>query len=1016
MINSENLHYTPVLNINQFNENSLMRTYADQLQQAEIEEKLKIMQLARRLGTQWEVIEKEDMISSSFISFVNPKISGVMKALYNLFFTMFNGQEYKRQINGTKKWNTQHNRYEPNKVPVKNIVDKLYTACINEGLTNEEADAVVSPFRASTKEEMTMREASETALLHNKDFEGQLRREFSVGRSPSPNVKGEEDEGIRQSYMIREQLFKIFSEKPIQEFNKGTDQAGEAFNTSGIYRNVQKERDYERGVLPNDQIEEQLEKKIGDYSDIGTESGAVGAPSTQAVPAGDPELKGRILPYGETELYKKQVSSLVNIIKKAIDDQRLELQPDTTTTILFEAFVALLPSLTRTEKEELENLGLIRMSKLQGQDKITHSITTKIMYDVLTEIRRIYNRPAKEDFDFKDRTTTVDEAREATETREEFLSFGAQLYQLLMGNFTSTALFDEEGKPLNWKIIAGEVAEMYEMIPEGTPQEEHWRSLFESDKRAIDPNTGTFKNFFIQRKEGDFSPVGVKYFGLSNRHINILEKLHKNIPIDREEDNIMDQVDTSYGGFMKGYFYERNDTLDFENSLRNLQQTLEGEIDELKQKEEQNATDQAHDIFIKAIEELNGIPHEDFWKQKINDGSPIMNMLQRHGQEIVKLGNSKYLSEAKNIYHQILDAQFEASQKTNWFEMRYDGDFTINEILGSTDVGKSNYFIPSYLPADVLKYLENSGLRFFDEDTNKDKIYEIISEIVLPLMMITYKHIHDEGQSEREKESPEPKVKDEKDTKIDELLLEAYQKLPKSINELRKISIAPTKRGMLYKNTEQIAQQILDLGDNFITHLSRSSIHKIVDLQEEAKQNGTYQKSAAKNFGMNELEQISPPMTGIALLFDILAIRFIKWFDTRTNNKINKEEIAGITEAMHIEIITYMLLGWQFSRIRQDTHRETSQGGGKLKNPVVKQVAIGSGIKKKLRTEKPTGKIITNVKDAEHRFNIIIGSIKAGNNSKDLINELSSIVDYLYDNNKMTKSQYQSMIKMITKL
>ena len=56
--------------------------------------------------------------------------------------------------------------------------------------------------------------------------------------------------------------------------------------------------------------------------------------------------------------------------------------------------------------------------------------------------------------------------------------------------------------------------------------------------------------------------------------------------------------------------------------------------------------------------------------------------------------------------------------------------------------------------------------------------------------------------------------------------------------------------------------------------------------------------------------------------------------------------------------------------------------------------------------------IITNLADLRERMKLIIGSIEAGNSSKDLKNELSEILYYLYKNRKINKNVYESLINL----
>ena len=67
----------------------------------------------------------------------------------------------------------------------------------------------------------------------------------------------------------------------------------------------------------------------------------------------------------------------------------------------------------------------------------------------------------------------------------------------------------------------------------------------------------------------------------------------------------------------------------------------------------------------------------------------------------------------------------------------------------------------------------------------------------------------------------------------------------------------------------------------------------------------------------------------------------------------------------------------------------------------------------KIKPTKGTGVKILTPKQTLQRLPIALLQVKAGNNSKNLLNEIKQIVYSLYQSKKITKKVYNNMIKSI---
>ena len=68
---------------------------------------------------------------------------------------------------------------------------------------------------------------------------------------------------------------------------------------------------------------------------------------------------------------------------------------------------------------------------------------------------------------------------------------------------------------------------------------------------------------------------------------------------------------------------------------------------------------------------------------------------------------------------------------------------------------------------------------------------------------------------------------------------------------------------------------------------------------------------------------------------------------------------------------------------------------------------------KRLAKQEGTGLKILTPKQMLQRLPIALAQIKAGNNSRSLLNEIRQIVDYLYQSKEITKNVYNNIIKSI---
>ena len=69
--------------------------------------------------------------------------------------------------------------------------------------------------------------------------------------------------------------------------------------------------------------------------------------------------------------------------------------------------------------------------------------------------------------------------------------------------------------------------------------------------------------------------------------------------------------------------------------------------------------------------------------------------------------------------------------------------------------------------------------------------------------------------------------------------------------------------------------------------------------------------------------------------------------------------------------------------------------------------------KAKYRATKRTGLKILTPKQMLQSLPIALAQVKAGNNSKSLVNEMRQIVYYLYQSKQITKKVYNNIIKLI---
>ena len=67
----------------------------------------------------------------------------------------------------------------------------------------------------------------------------------------------------------------------------------------------------------------------------------------------------------------------------------------------------------------------------------------------------------------------------------------------------------------------------------------------------------------------------------------------------------------------------------------------------------------------------------------------------------------------------------------------------------------------------------------------------------------------------------------------------------------------------------------------------------------------------------------------------------------------------------------------------------------------------------KLKATKWTGLKILTPRQIFQRFPIGLAKVKAGNNSKNLLNEIRQVVYFLYQSNEITKKVYNSIIRSI---
>ena len=56
---------------------------------------------------------------------------------------------------------------------------------------------------------------------------------------------------------------------------------------------------------------------------------------------------------------------------------------------------------------------------------------------------------------------------------------------------------------------------------------------------------------------------------------------------------------------------------------------------------------------------------------------------------------------------------------------------------------------------------------------------------------------------------------------------------------------------------------------------------------------------------------------------------------------------------------------------------------------------------------------MTNMVDLVDRFKLLVGEIESGNTNKALKNELADILQYLFRNKKLTKTQYKMFSNLI---
>ena len=68
---------------------------------------------------------------------------------------------------------------------------------------------------------------------------------------------------------------------------------------------------------------------------------------------------------------------------------------------------------------------------------------------------------------------------------------------------------------------------------------------------------------------------------------------------------------------------------------------------------------------------------------------------------------------------------------------------------------------------------------------------------------------------------------------------------------------------------------------------------------------------------------------------------------------------------------------------------------------------------KRLAKQEGTGLKILTPKQMLQRLPIALAQIKAGNNSRSLLNEIRQIVYYLYQSKEITKNVYNNIIKSI---
>ena len=68
---------------------------------------------------------------------------------------------------------------------------------------------------------------------------------------------------------------------------------------------------------------------------------------------------------------------------------------------------------------------------------------------------------------------------------------------------------------------------------------------------------------------------------------------------------------------------------------------------------------------------------------------------------------------------------------------------------------------------------------------------------------------------------------------------------------------------------------------------------------------------------------------------------------------------------------------------------------------------------KRLAKQEGTGLKILTPKQMFQRLPIALAQIKAGNNSRSLLNEIRQIVYYLYQSKEITKNVYNNIIKSI---